>query len=315
MNELKRIFVTGHKGLVGGALKEALMEDESVEIVTASKGELDLRNREATLRFFMDRGPFDWVFLPAAVVGGIHANTARPVEFLDDNLRIASSVMAAAATYKVGKLMFFGSSCIYPKEAQQPLKEESLLTGPPEPTNQWYAIAKIAGLKLAEAYWRMGHKFISVMPCNLYGPGDNYDPKESHVIPGMIHKFHHAKMRQAAVELFGDGTPLREFLHVEDLARACLRLMEVYTERQFINIGSGFEVSIEDLAVAVAEAVGYDDAIIHWNTAMPNGTQRKVLNSSRIEKLGWQPKVDFRDGLRRAYQEYLRTPYCSYLYV
>jgi len=309
-----RVYVAGHNGLVGRALVKALVNGERFksldDLVVADKGQVDLRDRSATLRFFMDNDPIDWVFLPAAVVGGIHANNARPVEFLDDNLRIASNVMAAAATYKVKKLMFFGSSCIYPKFAPQPIKETALLTGELEPTNQWYAIAKIAGLKLAEAYWRMGKKFISVMPTNLYGPGDNYDPKESHVIPSMIHKFHQALVgSRSEVSLFGDGTPMREFLHVDDLAEACLKVMDVYNERQFINIGSGEEISICDLAIMVAEVVGFN-GIIHWNTDMPNGTPRKFMDSSRVMALGWKPRTALRDGITQAYQSYLRTPFC-----
>jgi len=250
------------------------------------------------------------VFVAAATVGGILANDTRPAEFLYDNLMIAGNVIEAARRNGVRKLLFLGSSCIYPREAPQPMREDALLTGPLEPTNQWYAIAKIAGLKLCEAIHRQhGREFVSAMPTNMYGPRDNYDLQTSHVLPGLIHKFHDAKTARAAtVTCWGTGSPLREFLHADDLASACVFLMENYRDAQFTNIGSGQEITIRDLAELIKKIVGFTGEII-WDKTKPDGTPRKLMDSSRIFALGWKPTVDLPTGIRLAYDDFLKN--CS----
>ena len=300
----KRIYVAGDRGMVGSALVRRLA-DEPCDIVTAPRG-LDLRDQTETRQWFSAERP-DAVFLAAARVGGILANSERPGEFLYDNLMIAANVIEAARQCGIGKLMFLGSSCIYPKHAPQPIPEEALLTGPLEPTNEAYAIAKIAGVKLVDAYRRQyGCDFVSVMPTNLYGPGDTYDAAQSHVIPALILRMHEAKAAGIdTVTIWGSGTPLREFMHVDDLADACVFLMHNYSEEGPINVGSGEEVSIADLAHAVAHTVGYDGKIA-FDTSKPDGTPRKLMESRRLHDMGWSPRTGLQAGLRDAYAAFLR---------
>jgi len=303
MNKTDKIYVAGHRGLVGSALIRELSRQGFPNIVGRTRDQLDLRDKCATRRFFEVEQP-DIVFVAAAVVGGIAANHENPVKFLQHNLEIQNNLLDSAAFMRVNKLLFLGSSCIYPKAATVPIKEESLLTGPLEPTNQWYAIAKIAGLKLCEAYRREGMNFISAMPTNLYGPGDNYDPHSSHVLPALIRKFHDARLRgDEFVTCWGSGAPLREFLYVDDLARACVLLMQEYNEAGHINIGSGEEISIRDLSLMVARVVGYRGEIA-WDQTKPDGTMRKLIDSSRMRALGWAPCVALEDGIRTAYDHF-----------
>jgi GDP-L-fucose synthase len=300
----KRIWIAGHTGLVGGAMLRRL-QSESCEILTASRAALDLRDQAAVAAWMEAHRP-DMIVLAAARVGGILANAARPADFLYDNMMIAANVIGQARRLRTGKLLFLGSSCIYPRLAAQPIKEAALLTGTLEPTNEAYAIAKIAGLKLCEAARKQdGLDFISAMPCNLYGPGDRYDEKGSHVIPALIMKMHRAKMEHAPyVTLWGSGAPLREFLFAGDLADALTLLLKSYSAAPPVNIGSGQEVTIAQLAALVAEIVGYEGEI-RFDPAKPNGTPRKLLDSARIEKLGWQAKTGLREGLKTAYLDYL----------
>ena len=300
----KRVWVAGHRGMVGSALVRRL-DSENCEVLTAERAELDLTDQRAVLGWMHNQRP-QAVFLAAARVGGIHANDTRPVDFLRDNLMMETAVFTGAESVGVEKLLFLGSSCIYPKHAPQPIPEEALLTGPLEPTNEWYALAKIAGVKLAQAYrMQFGCDFISAMPTNLYGPGDNYDLSGSHVLPALIRKVHEAKVNGGAVEIWGTGAPLREFLYVDDCADACVHLMQHYSGDLPLNVGSGEEVSILNLARLIMDVIGYQGEII-TDSAKPDGTPRKLLDSSRLKALGWSPKVDLREGIERAYAAFLR---------
>lgn len=301
----KSVFIAGHNGMVGGAVLRALKRRGNVRLITATRQQLDLRDEQAVGTFFADHRP-DACLLAAAKVGGIAANSADKVGFLYDNLRIQNAVIGAARATDTERLLFLGSSCIYPKLAKQPIREDSLLTGPLEPTNDAYAIAKIAGLKLCEFLNREeGRAYISAQPCNLYGPGDNYHPTGSHVIPGLIRRFHEAKMaNESETVLWGSGTPLREFLFVDDLADALVFLLENYNEPELINVGSGEEVSIWDLAVLVSNTVGYDGKL-SLDRSKPDGTPRKLMNSSKIHSLGWRPSIDLIEGLARSYTDFL----------
>jgi GDP-L-fucose synthase len=302
----RRTFVAGHGGLLGSAIIRALenhnTKGEQNEILVRARAETDLSDRNAVRSFFKETRPTH-VMLAAAKVGGIKANSQAPVDFLLENLKIQNNVLEAAHEVGVKKLLFLGSSCIYPKLAAQPINEDSLLTGPLEPTNEWYAIAKIAGLKLAAAYrQQFGDDFISALPTNLYGPGDNFDPETSHALPGMIYKFHHAKKSGAKfVTLWGTGTPRREWLHVDDAAEACLLLMEKYQDPAPINIGVGHDHSIKELAEMVQQAVGFNGEI-RWNSNQPDGTPRKLLDVSRIRQLGWQSQIELKRGIQATYQ-------------
>lgn len=290
--------------MVGAAICRELKAQGYTNLVFRSSKELDLRSQEGVRKFFMEEKP-EYVFLAAAKVGGIGANNKYRAEFLYDNLAIQNNVIHQAYAHGVEKLLFLGSSCIYPKFASQPIKEEYLLQGALEPTNEPYAIAKIAGLKMCEAYWdQYGSEFISVMPTNLYGPGDHYDLNNSHVLPALIRKFHEAKVeRLTQVEVWGTGTPLREFLYVDDLASACVFLMKNYREKEFLNIGSGEEVSIGDLAALIQQVVGYSGEL-YFNTEKPDGTPRKLLDSSHIKSLGWSPKTSLEQGVINAYEDF-----------
>ena len=300
-----RIYVAGHRGLVGSAVVRALEQRGYRNLVLRTSGELDL-TEQAAVRDFFDRERPEAVILAAARVGGIHANNTRPALFLRDNLLIQDHVIDAAHRSGVQKLVFLGSSCIYPKLAPQPLKEEYLLTGPLEPTNEWYAVAKIAGIKLCQAYRRQyACDFISAMPTNMYGPNDNYDLQSSHVLPALIRKIHDAKTSAAlTVTCWGTGTPLREFLYADDLASACVFLMQNYSEEQFINVGSGSEITIRELSELVKRTVGFSGEIV-WDKSKPDGTPRKLMDSSRLFALGWKPQVDLAAGIRLAYEDFL----------
>ncbi len=305
----KRVFVAGHRGLVGSAVCRELEQRGYRNVVVRTRSELDLRNQAGVQSFFREEAP-EVVFLAAAKVGGIHANNVNRWEFLHENLEIQSNVLGSALQHKVEKVVFFGSSCIYPKLAEQPIKEEYLLTGPLEPTNEPYAIAKIAGLKLVEsANIQYGRSWLSLMPTNLYGPGDNFDLVSSHVLPAMIRKFHEAKLRRAEgdmkpVLLWGTGKALREFLYVDDLARAALHLMETGATGLY-NIGYGSDLPIQQLAAKVAGIVGYDGPI-EWDTSRSDGTPRKFLDSSRVRATGWEPQVTLDEGIRSTYEWYLK---------
>ena len=300
----KTVFVAGHRGMVGSALVRRLVT-ENVELLTVSRSEVDLGDPAAVGRWFAARRP-QAVFLAAAKVGGIAANNTLRAEFLYENLAIATNVIHAAHVNRCEKLMFFGSSCIYPKLAVQPLREESMLTGPLEPTNEPYAIAKIAGIKMVEAYRsQYGSNFISVMPTNLYGRGDNYHPEYSHVVAALIRRFHEAKTSGAKnVVVWGTGTPRREFLLVDDLADACIHLMKTYSSGELVNIGTGMDIAIAEFARLVAATVGYSGEI-SFDTSRPDGTPRKLLDVNRLAKLGWRAKTSLEDGLKLAYQAYL----------
>jgi GDP-L-fucose synthase len=296
------VFVSGHRGLVGSALVDTLRQHGHENIVTRTRAELDLLDQSAVDRFFREQS-IAYVYVAAARVGGIFANATRPAEFLYENLVIATNVIHAAAENSVEKLLFLGSSCIYPRLAPQPIPEEALLSGPLEPTNEPYALAKIAGLKLCEAYHRQyGKRFISAMPTNLYGPGDNFHPVDSHVIPGMMRRMHEAKQqRSPEVSIWGTGTPLREFLYASDLAEALYLLMEQYDDVQTINVGSGEEQTIASLAGTLKAVVGFEGQI-HFDASKPDGTPRKVLDSTRVRALGWRPHVSLEEGLRKTYE-------------
>ncbi|AWL41202.1 MULTISPECIES: GDP-L-fucose synthase [unclassified Streptomyces] len=299
-----RIFVAGHRGLVGSALTRRLTEDGH-EVVTRGRDDLDLRDAAATGAFLRDVRP-DAVVLAAAKVGGIMANSTFPVQFLEDNLRIQLSVIAGAHAAGTRRLLFLGSSCIYPKHAPQPIREDSLLTGPLEPTNEPYALAKIAGIAQTQAYRRQyGASFISAMPTNLYGPGDNFDLETSHVLPALIRRFHEAaRDRAPEVTLWGSGSPRREFLHVDDLARACVLLLEAYDDAEPVNIGCGEDLTIRELAETVREVTGYQGRIA-WDTSKPDGTPRKLLDVTRLTALGFRPRIPLRDGVARTYAWWL----------
>lgn len=301
MNQSDKIYVAGHRGLVGSAIVRNLKEKGYTNIIGRTHKELDLTSQAQVERFFEEERP-QVVVLAAAKVGGIHANHSTPADFIYENLQIQCNVIKCCHEYKVKKLLFLGSTCIYPKMAPQPIPEDALLTGPLEETNEAYAIAKIAGLEMCKFYQRQyGDEFISCMPTNLYGPHDNYDLDGSHVMPAMIRKFHEAKQSLApAVELWGTGTPLREFLYVDDMADACVFLLEHYSGEQHVNIGTGKEVTIKQLAETVKNVVGYQGHII-WNSAMPDGTPRKLTDVSKIHDLGWKHKVELDEGIRLAY--------------
>jgi GDP-L-fucose synthase len=305
MNKQDKIFVAGHRGMVGSAIVRKLQREGFENIVTKTSSELDLMNQSAVMTFFENEKP-KFVFLAAAKVGGIHANNTYRAEFLYNNLMIEANVIHAAHVHGVTKLLFLGSSCIYPKMAPQPLTENALLTGELEPTNEPYAIAKIAGIKLCESYRdQYGSNFISAMPTNLYGPNDNYDLQNSHVLPALIRKFHEGKINGLPeVEVWGTGSPLREFLHVDDLADACYFLMLNYNEKQFVNVGTGIDLSIKSLAEMVKEIVGYEGKLV-WNTSKPDGTPRKLMNVSKIESLGWKHQIDLRKGIEMVYAEFV----------
>ncbi len=297
-----KVYVAGHNGMVGGALVRRLQQ-EPCEVVTAPR-EVDLREQDAVRQWFADNRP-DAVILAAAKVGGIWANDNAPAEFLYDNLAIEMNVIEASRQAQVRKLLFLGSSCIYPRDAEQPLSEDALLTGPLEPTNEWYAIAKIAGIKLCQSYRRQyGCDFISAMPTNLYGPGDNFDLATSHVLPALIRKAHEAREEQAPLSVWGSGKPLREFLHVDDLADACVFLLQNYSDEAPINVGSGQEVSIRELAETIAHIVGCPDAL-EFDASKPDGTPRKLLDCSALSSLGWSPRISLAEGIRDAYSHYL----------
>ena len=301
MNTESKIYVAGHTGMVGSAIVRALEQRGFKNIIGRTSHEMDLRNQDHVIDYLSQEQP-DYVFLAAARVGGIQANNTYRAEFLYDNLMIEANIIHGSFLSGVKKLLFLGSSCIYPKLAPQPLAEDALLTGPLEPTNEPYAIAKIAGIKLCDAYRaQYGCSFISVMPTNLYGPNDNYDLEQSHVIPAMIRKFHEAKKTGAdVVTLWGTGQPLREFMHVDDLAAACLHLMGSYDEPGFINAGTGEEVSIAQLAEAVRQVTGFGGRV-EYDTTRPDGTPRKLMDSSRLRNLGWTPKISLQTGLAGVY--------------
>jgi GDP-L-fucose synthase len=301
----KTVFVAGHGGMVGGALLRRLAQEEDVKLLTANRRDLDLRDQAAVNRWFAERRP-QLVFLAAAKVGGIVANNTLRGEFIYENLVIATNVIHAAHVNGAEKLMFLGSSCIYPKLATQPLREDAMLTGPLEPTNEPYAIAKIAGIKMVEAYRsQYGSDFINVMPTNLYGPGDNYHPEYSHVVAALIRRFHEAKVAGIAnVVVWGTGTPRREFLYVDDMADACIHLMKTYSDDELVNIGSGEDITIAEFARVVAATVGYTGGI-SFDTSKPDGTPRKLLDVSRLAKLGWRAHTSLQDGIKLAYQAFL----------
>jgi GDP-L-fucose synthase len=308
MNQHSRIYVAGHRGLVGSAIWRELQRQGFDNLISRTRQEVNLLDAAAVKKFFTEVKP-EFVFMAAAKVGGIGANDTQPASFLFENLQIQDNLIETSREIGVQKLLFLGSSCIYPKLAPQPLKEEYLLSGPLEPTNQWYAVAKIAGIKLCQAYRRQ-HRcdFISAMPTNMYGPNDNYDLQTSHVLPALIRKFHEAKQTAAAtLTCWGTGTPAREFLHADDLAGACVFLMQKYSEEQFINVGSSNEITIRQLAELIQRVVGYAGKIV-WDTSKPDGTPRKLMDSSRLFAMGWQPQVDLETGIRRTYEDFLRRP-------
>jgi GDP-L-fucose synthase len=301
-----RIYVAGHRGLAGSAIWRELERQGFTNIIGRTHAELDLLDTAAVTCFYEEVKP-EYVFIAAARVGGIKFNNDFPAWFLYENLQIQNNLIHGAYKAGVKKLLFLGSSCIYPKHAPQPMKEEHLLTGPLEPTNEWYAVAKIAGLKMCAAYRRQyGCDFVSVMPTNLYGPNDNYDPEKSHVLPALIRRFHEAKAKQLpSVTCWGSGTPFREFLYADDLGSACVFLMENYSEELFINVGSGKEISIKQLTELVAKVIGYQGQIL-WDTTKPDGAPRKLMDGSRLFALGWKPSIEMEQGIGLAYQDYLK---------
>ena len=305
MNVESKIYVAGHRGMVGSAIVRKLNAKGFNNIVVRSSKELDLRNQQAVNSFFEMENP-DIVVLAAAKVGGIHANSVYRAEFLYDNLMIQANIINAAYRFEVAKLLFLGSSCIYPKMADQPLREEYLLTGELEPTNEPYAIAKIAGIKLCESYRdQYGCNFISAMPTNLYGPNDNYDLNNSHVLPALLRKFHIAKQEgNAKVEIWGTGSPKREFLHVEDLAAACFFLLQNYNEKEPVNIGCGKDISIKDLALTIKKVVGFKGKL-NFDTSKPDGTPRKLLSVDKLHDLGWKHQIELEEGIKSVYKELL----------
>ena len=307
MEKSDKIYVAGHNGMVGSAIVRRLTSLGFSNIITRSSKELDLKDYNKVIDFFLAEKP-DYVFLAAAKVGGIIANSTLKAEFLFENLQIQNSVIHGAHLAGVKKLMFLGSSCIYPKLAPQPLKEEYLLTGTLEPTNEPYAIAKIAGIKMCEAYRdQYGSNFISVMPTNLYGPNDNYDLTSSHVLPAMIRKFHEAHLEgKPTVELWGTGFPMREFLHADDLADACVYLMQNYNDSTLINIGTGVDITIKELAETIKNEVGFTGEIV-WNTDKPDGTPRKLMDVSKLNNLGWKHNIDLKEGISMVYGAYKKA--------
>ncbi|MHA8087541.1 GDP-L-fucose synthase [Aquirufa sp. Wall-65K1] len=308
MEKEAKIYVAGHRGMVGSSIVRQLHAQGFTNTIQRTSSELDLKNQAAVNDFFAQEKP-DYVFLAAAKVGGIVANNTYRADFLYENLAIQNHVIHASFVHKVKKLMFLGSSCIYPKLAPQPLEESYLLSGFLEPTNEPYAIAKIAGIKMCEAYRaQYGCQFISVMPTNLYGINDNYDLENSHVLPAMIRKFHEAKLRgDLSISLWGTGSPKREFLYADDLAKACLYLMEHYNQSEFINIGTGEDVSILELAEMVKKVIGFEGSI-HWDTSRPDGTPRKLMDVSKLHALGWKHEIELEEGIRLAYQDFLQNP-------
>jgi len=298
------IYVAGHRGLVGCAVWRELQRQGFTNLIGCTHAELDLLDTTAVEKFYQQKQP-EYVIDAAAKVGGILANRDHPAQFLFENLQIQNNIIDRAHKHGVKKLLFLGSSCIYPKLAPQPLKEEYLLTAPLEPTNEWYAVAKIAGIKLCQAYRRQyGCDFISAMPTNLYGPGDNYDLQSSHVLPALIRKFHEAKQANApTVSCWGTGSPMREFLYSDDLARACLFLLENYSEEQFINVGFGSDISVRELAELIKIIIGYRGEIV-WDSSKPDGTPRKIMDSSRIFGMGWKPQVPLHHGIKLAYDDF-----------
>lgn len=299
-----KIYVAGHRGMVGSAIMRNLQKKGYNNIVTRTSTELDLKNQQAVADFFASEKP-EYVFLAAAKVGGIQANNVYRADFIYENLMIQNNVIHQSYVYGVKKLMFLGSSCIYPKMAPQPLKEDYLLTGLLEETNEPYAIAKIAGIKMCESYYRQyGCKFISVMPTNMYGPNDNYNLNNSHVLPALIRKFHDAKEANAPfVEMWGTGTPMREFLHADDLGDACVYLMQTYEGEKFVNIGSGTDLTIKDLALLIKDIVGYTGEIKH-DLTKPDGTPRKLMDVSYLHSLGWKHKIELREGITQVYEDF-----------
>ena len=311
MEKSSKIYIAGHRGMAGSAILRELKKRGYSNFVYATSSELDLRNQAQVNSFFEKETP-DYVVLAAAKVGGIVANNTYRADFIYENLMIEANVIQAAHVNKVTKLLFLGSSCIYPKLAPQPLKEEYLLTGELEPTNEPYAIAKIAGIKLCQSYRdQYGDNFISVMPTNLYGPNDNYDLKNSHVLPALLRKFHTAKVENTpSVEIWGSGSPKREFLHVNDLAEACVFLLEDYEGTDWLNIGTGTDVSIKDLALLVKKVVGYDGEL-KFDPSKPDGAPRKLMNVDKIHALGWRHKIDLEDGIKKVYEEVKNMKFAS----
>ena len=307
MNRNSRIFVAGHRGLVGSAIVRFLRREGFENLILRSRNETDLTSREAVESLFAEEQP-EFVFLAAAKVGGILANSLYPADFIRDNLVIQLNVIDAAWRHGVKKLQFLGSSCIYPKLASQPIKEEYLLTGPLEPTNEWYAVAKIAGIKLCQAYCaQYGFNAISLMPTNLYGPGDNFDLRNSHVLPALLRKFHDAKLEgRKEVTVWGTGKPRREFLHADDLASAAMYLMQHYDEEEIINVGTGEDVTIAELAGLVSQAVGFAGKIV-FDTTKPDGTPRKLLDVTRLHALGWRHQIPLANGIQSTYDWYLQN--------
>jgi GDP-L-fucose synthase len=305
MSEVRRIFVAGHKGLVGSAIVRELRRHGDTALVLADRHRLDLTDQGAVDAFMASERPTH-VYLAAAKVGGIHANNSYPAEFIRDNLAIQTNVIHSAWKNGVDKLLFLGSSCIYPRLAPQPMREEHLLTGSLEPTNEWYAIAKIAGIKMCQAYRRQyGFNAISLMPTNLYGPGDNFSIENSHVLPALIRRFHEAKLAATPeVLIWGTGTPRREFLHVDDLASAAVHLMEHYEGEEFVNVGTGEDVTIADLASTIRDVVGYKGHL-GFDSTKPDGTPRKLLDVSRLHGLGWQHRIGLKDGIESTYRWFL----------
>ncbi|MGU8657513.1 GDP-L-fucose synthase [Clostridium perfringens] len=305
MNKNSKIYVAGHRGLVGSAIVRNLEEKGFNNIICRTHKELDLTNQNEVRKFFEEERP-EYVFLAAAKVGGIHANNTYPADFIYENLMIQNNVIKAAHDFEVKKLLFLGSTCIYPKMAPQPIKEDYLLTGSLEETNEAYAVAKIAGLEMCKFFKRQyGDNFISCMPTNLYGPNDNFDLKNSHVLPALIRKFHEAKVNNSeVVEVWGTGKPLREFLYVDDMADACVFLMENYDGEQHVNIGTGVEVSIRELAETVKEVVGFEGELV-FNTDMPDGTPRKLTTVDKLNELGWKYNIELREGIKLAYNWFL----------
>jgi len=303
MNKNDKVYVAGHRGMVGSAIVRALENEGFNNIVFRTSSELDLRNQQAVNKFFEEERP-QYVFLAAAKVGGIQANNIYRADFLYENLMIEANIIHAAYVNRVEKLLFLGSSCIYPKMAPQPLKEEYLLTDELEPTNEPYAIAKIAGIKLCESYRKQyGCNFISAMPTNLYGPNDNYDLNNSHVLPALLRKFHTAKSKgEKEVTVWGSGKPMREFLYVDDLAEACLFLMREYDGEEWMNVGTGKDVTIGELAQTIKKITGFEGELV-FDSSKPDGTPRKLMDVSRLEKAGWKYKVELEDGIRRVYEE------------
>jgi len=305
MNENARIYVAGHRGLVGSAIVRQLRAAGFEQLVLRTSAELELRNQAAVDTFFRTERP-EFVYLAAAKVGGIHANDTFPADFLRDNLQIQTNVIDSAHRHGARKLLFLGSSCIYPKHAPQPMPESCLLTGPLEPTNEWYAIAKIAGLKMCQAYRRQyGFNAIAAMPTNLYGPGDNFDLQNSHVLPALMRKLHEAKQRgDATAVVWGTGTPRREFLHVDDLASACVFLMERHESADLVNVGWGEDVSIRELAESIGRVVGYAGEL-SFDASKPDGTPRKLLDIARLKALGWAPRIHLQEGIESTYRWFL----------